>query len=965
MSVRPDAVRAFAEAFELLFDRAAARHAYDQPERGGGAIAGAVQRGRGARLWRAWRTARAAIENGRPLEGLEAVRVTTKRYPFDPAGSDIAEAERLALVAECCALGNQILPALEYTEGAHAVARRFIERLDTDRPACVAELAEMLEQLASVDAAASADAEAMIPAWATTRGLGLVLELARRAAELRRQVESDGVEARVESELRSEVALLERAAGVPLDERASAAIEFTLGDIHTEAAPEKARLHFDAVVAALGVEDDSGLQAAINAANCLLRTGEFAEAEARYGSLESLFEMRGDDSGAARVWMSECIANWKRLHDPAVRSMLAGAIEMFEEALPPRMDPATRYTHKRFVEPGYALLITANAYSNDRSEARIDETLSAVWAVLSRDMLADLEPKPRADPWEAALARQRRPLAAMKTALAPIPALGVVHLISGIDCLVWIVYGYDKQGTFRFACAPAGDEHASRVTNFLRAMHDHIAADTSGDVLGMEALEQELERLGEAIAGDLPDDWREVLGAMERVIYLPHPFGNVDEFPLAGLRIGGRWLGETLPIARSPSVNHLRELLSPNRAAVPANRAAKVMVGSLTLGDEVLASTRDATRLASAALGTLGFEAAVEEAADGATLMQWLDGGAGALHYVGHGIANEVMEALPLASGEQFGPLDADRLNGNRVPFVFCCACVAARVRSGAGGYQAGVVSKLIERGAPAAVAFSTPVVESRGYALARRFYREASRQPFGEAARATMADAELPSYVRLSMTAYGDPAFMLTSVARDERVTRLQDELESWDAAVRNHCVLRTPETEQRLRAALVEAPAALRAPLAGWLDGAFKEPVVTAPEALDALERAAIEAEDLSDVARLSVRAAVCAERLHASGVDGAPMTLNDPMAARSLLQCADFLMMLGGALFDSRLNGLGHSMRGRVVTIDQNDATPVAFSLREGRRQLLECEGSSPFVRQLRELDGRLLEHYGHPV
>jgi hypothetical protein len=452
---------------------------------------------------------------------------------------------------------------------------------------------------------------------------------------------------------------------------------------------------------------------------------------------------------------------------------------------------------------------------------------------------------------------------------------------------------------------------------------------------------------------------------MERVIYLPHPFGNVDELPLSGLRIGGRWLGERLPITRSPSVNHLREMLSPNRATVRPNRAAKVLVGSLTLGDEALASTRDATTLASGALGALGFEAAIDEGAGRVELTHWLDGAAGALHYVGHGIANEVMEALPLATGELFGPLDADRLDGNRVPFVFCCACVAARVRSGAGGYQTGVVSKLIERGAPAAIAFSMPVVESRAYALARRFYREASRLPFGDAARATMADAEMPAYVRLSMTAYGDPAFVLTSVARGEQVTTIQDELASWDAALRNHCVLRTAETEARVRATLDAVPPELARPLGRWLDAAFQEPAASIPEELDALEQAALAAEETGDATRLSVRAAVCAERLHASGVDGAPMSLCDPAAAPRLLECANFLMMLGGALFDSRLNGLGHSLRGRVVTIDRNDATPVAVSLREGRKQLLECEGLSPFVRGLRELDGRLLEHYGHPA
>jgi hypothetical protein len=271
----------------------------------------------------------------------------------------------------------------------------------------------------------------------------------------------------------------------------------------------------------------------------------------------------------------------------------------------------------------------------------------------------------------------------------------------------------------------------------------------------------------------------------------------------------------------------------------------------------------------------------------------------------------------------------------------------------------------MIERGAPAAVAFSMPVVESRAYALARRFYREASRLPFGDAARATMADVEIPAYVRLSMTAYGDPAFVLTSVARGEQVTTLQGELASWDAALRSHCVLRTPESETRVRAALDSVPSQLAAPLRRWVDTAFREPSASTPEELDALEQAALAATDVGDAMRLSVRAAVCAERLHASGVDGAPMSLKDPGAAPRLLECANFLMMLGGALFDSRLNGLGHSLRGRVVTIDRNDATPVVVSLREGRKQLRECEGLSPFVRGLRELDGRLLEHYGHPV
>ena len=78
-----------------------------------------------------------------------------------------------------------------------------------------------------------------------------------------------------------------------------------------------------------------------------------------------------------------------------------------------------------------------------------------VRALLSRDQLARPSPRRTQDAWDLILARQERPLAAMKAALAPLPGVGVVHLMSATDCLVWIVYGHDVDRRFRFSAVPS------------------------------------------------------------------------------------------------------------------------------------------------------------------------------------------------------------------------------------------------------------------------------------------------------------------------------------------------------------------------------------------------------------------------------------------------------------------------------------------------------------------------------
>lgn len=948
--------------FDDLFSPATTQYAY-MDLTGRDPLAGSVTGRRGPDLWSAWRTASAFAAQSRPLDATRRLHEVADLHPVNHNADYLAEAERLNLLSECLSLGHQYLAAIEVGDSACRVFLRFLSRLESDASCAALEIAEMVETLAGIRLDPSRTAE-LAHTWAATRGLDFVLALGYRRCQLAGRVAGDKQALKWSDDLFANARLLHVKSGVAFGLREVTQIEFALGNCRTEAAPDVAFFHFEAVVRALGMEDGRGLRAAINAANCLLRCGRFAEAEDRYASLESLFELRGQYCEAARVWMSECIAKWKRKHDPAIRHDVIGAIKLYEGHLPKTADHLTRYAQKQFIEQAYLLLVTANCHNTDYSDARLDEVLSALWALYTRDLLASLEQDEPGKPWDRLLARQQSPLAGTRNALAPFRSLGVVHLLAGIDCTLWIIYGFDGQGDFRFAWSAAKGENAHMISDFLRALDDQLEADKIGDALAVQSHQHRLETLAETLSASLSPRWVGVLQDMTQLFYMPHSFGNVDEFPLGALRFNGRWLAELVPIVRSPSITHLRETLSPSRARVNPQPAAVVVLGSLTVGGPQLKSAQVEAATINHLLGVMGFSPSVHAEAGAEDVKRWCDGASGVLHYIGHGIANEVFEALPLAH-EDFGPLDADKIDGFRVPFLFFCACLAGRVRYGAGGYSVGLASKLIERGGPAAIAFSMPIPENRAYSLARQFYRQANNHAFGKAVLGVVNQAKesLPAYAWLALAAYGDPAFELSAMCRSGAVPMLHGSGQSWHSHLRNHCVLRTNETRLALEASVAEIPFELRSVIELWLRCAFQEPPAFDAVTLEGFEQAALGATGTTDVERLSFYAAVCAERLHASGLEKLPIAISpDATSIRQLLDTSRFLAVLGSALFDMRLNGLGCSFMGRVITVDQNGTDRSALFLCQGREKLLECESVSPFVRTMRCDDGRILQAFG---
>ena len=261
----PDA--AHLSLFELLFSDAAERHGYDALA-SRDPVADAYTPDRATNVWRAWRAARSHLTNDRPLQAFNTLLTSVKRFPIDLRSAHVGEVERVALLGECLAAGNNLVEALDYTFSARAALRELCCRLAAEPLVCAREIRAMLAVLAGGRPADSPVDTGLLGAWALTRGVDLACSLAQRLCRLPRTDQSDPDT--LARDLESDIMLIERSTGLTLPPVTRAKVEFALGDVRPEEAPERAFRHFEAVAEGLGLEQSLGLPAAVNAANCLL-----------------------------------------------------------------------------------------------------------------------------------------------------------------------------------------------------------------------------------------------------------------------------------------------------------------------------------------------------------------------------------------------------------------------------------------------------------------------------------------------------------------------------------------------------------------------------------------------------------------------------------------------------------------------------------------------------------------------
>jgi tetratricopeptide (TPR) repeat protein len=794
--------------------------------------------------------------------------------------------------------------------------------------------------------------QALLDGWLLGRGLDLIGKIGAKQAQLLMAGQMLGQAKETAESLEDILRRFHEVTNFALERDELANVAMNLGEAWTSVDDERSFRYFETVVELLGIEQ--GITAAANAANALFRLGNYAEAEYRYGTLESLFEHFGMRLAAARMWVYEKMANWKQRHDPDIRHSLVGALKFYEENIPESADAMTLYSMKKYIEDGYLLLASVLVALQDDSPERRDELLRVLRAVYTRDQRADLEPELPEPGWENVLEKQKSPLAQMQNALQPFPQRAVLHLLSGISCLLWIAYGYDGRGIFQFKSCLGDESHGQALIEFLEAMREQQELDLVDDVTGADKVDARLKELGGRIGAALSQPFVDFLLGMKQVHFMPHPFGNLDEFPLAGVRLAGEWLSEHLEIVRTPSFSHLREMLSANRTATLGRPNGAILLGDPETDGATLQKARGhAAWVENAWNQVYGLQAELFDSVDHGRVHNWLEGEVGMIHYVGHGFANVMSEGLFLGKGLTFTLSDIDRIIGTHAPFVFLCACEAGRVRHGRGGYQAGIASKLVERSAPAALGFLMPIPENRAYAIAECFYRQAIAAPLGQAVQQTrdIISADLPSYAWLAWEAYGDPALRLWEMAREGRVTDTPFLAVSWHSALRNYAVLRTPEAEQTARQRLGECPAGLRNMTEKLVDMAYKESHLFSRAALDEMESELLTLADSEPVGALTLRGLIILERAHQAGLDSLPIYIaREPDDVRRLFHELMFVLLTGSVFFDMRFHGFGHAMLGRLLTIDQNETRSSRIYLEQGFEKLRECDPLSPFVRRI---------------
>ena len=945
-----------ADLFRRLFADLTAQHAYELL-RQRNPLARALSGDATIDTWRAWMDAREALARGRPWDAMQ--RLERLAVLHGRAGGGLAGVEVSSVVAECLARGHQPEAAIDAAERLHDDLFAFAERAGRDAEPIADELRLALAELTGAEGL-TVSSEDIVGSWALGRGLELLLDAAVLETDVLAEAHSHGAAREIAERVDDDLGRFHAIFGVAFGTAELGTVELARGNAWTEVDVERALGHFEAAVGWSG----ENLSASVNAANCLLRLGRFAEAEARYSALEPAFEHRGDNLGAARVWAAECIAAWKDRRDPGIRQSLVGAIKFFEDNLPDTADPVTLHTLKRFNEPALTLLVAVIAASTDRSDERVEELLSALWALQRSELRAELEREaPTDDTWGALHARQSRRLEITKAMLEPFPATRVVHVCSATDELVFVAYGYDADD-LRVETSLLAEGGERTLGRFLELMSEQLAADLRRDEAQLAQIDEELAACGDALGSALAPGFVELLRSADHVYYMPHPYGALDMFPLGGLRFGGEWLATSTTITRTPTPNHLRENLASTRPVPAANAVARVVTGDPDAGPAALRLLQAEANRAVHILGVLGFDSAAVEDASAQDLVGLLDGGAGALHYLGHGVASDVYEGLPLHSGDVLRPVHLDALPGFTTGFVFICACEAGGVRHGAGGYQTGVASRIVERGAPGVLAFTHPIVEERASSVVREFYPRARELPFGQAVRETqrrLAPA-VPAYAWLALAAFGDPQLTLTGLAGKGEIGTSSGGARTWHSALRSFAALRTDAAREAALEAVSTAPDSLAALARELLESAFREPPTPGPAWLEALDEAALGAADASPPGRLSLHAAVVLERAHAVGLDAFPIRFPEPEDASALFRELVLVAQIGATLFDTRLNGLAHALVGRLLAWSDGDLTHAGVPLSQASEKLLEAVPHSPFLARIRVESDGIVRQFG---
>ena len=282
--------------------------------------------------WKAWLTAWARIADGRPLDGIEALSGVVRKLGVD--GSDrLLHAELGRLAGMLLTMNDIAAPPAASADRAREVLLRFLRSSAKNPKAAGDQILDMVSTFESYAAQwpAHLSTAPLLSAWAVTRGVDLLTDIARARLDTR----TNGLD--ICEDLLQDVALLCSCTATRLESVQLAKVHTAAGDCCVALDPNFARMCYASAIREAGLENRIGLQAAVNVAS-------LSEDETKVRILSNLRNRVAGPSDAAQLWIEECAARWRLNPTASVRDISLPLSRSMSKilAIPPTSEPCMR-----------------------------------------------------------------------------------------------------------------------------------------------------------------------------------------------------------------------------------------------------------------------------------------------------------------------------------------------------------------------------------------------------------------------------------------------------------------------------------------------------------------------------------------------------------------------------------------------------------------------------------------------